>query len=616
MKGPFAIVLAVASGIVGASWVGAQDPDRQAEAPKLSLFPVGYLDHDALSDSLKRLARDYPEAVRLASLAKSREGREVWVVSVGREVKGTGARPSVLVVANLEADHAVGTQVALGLIERLAGDRDPAVARLLEGRTVHVVPRLNPDGAERLLKKSPRMDLRGNLAAIDRDRDGKAGEDGPNDLDGDGLALAMRARDARASLVPDAKDPRILRKADPAKGERAVFSESTEGIDDDADGAIDEDPPGGVNLNRNWPQGWTEYNPETGAYPASEPEVAGLIRFAFGHPEIAAVWSFGLNDNLRGEPRGFAAPEAPILAELILAFGAATAPRPEVPREEPRKDEPRKDEPRKEEAPKDEPARKAEATPVDAPRPKAQGKGGRAGSRASTPSAPAGSAPTPGIEGTTDGALSEWAYQQFGVVGLASRLWPRPEGVPGGPSPTGEGDARWLDWNDRVMGGSAFVPFRRFDHPTLGPVEIGGWKPGVRLNPPIEQVGAIVDGHYAFLKDLAGRLPSLSISSVKAEAKGGGVFEIKATIENAGTLPTALAQGLTTRKAPPVLVRLDLGGAKLLAGKALNRIDALAGSGGSREFRWLVLAPEGTRAMTLEATCPKAGSARREVALP
>jgi hypothetical protein len=166
------------------------------------------------------------------------------------------------------------------------------------------------------------------------------------------------------------------------------------------------------------------------------------------------------------------------------------------------------------------------------------------------------------------------------------------------------------------MGGAAFVSFHPVDHPTLGKVEVGGWKPGVRLNPPIEDVARIVDGHLAFLKDLAGKLPSVAIKEAKAEAKGGGVFEIKATIENPGYLPTALAQGLTTRKAPPVLVKLGLGDAKLLSGRALNRIDSLPGSGGTREFRWLVIAPAGTKTLTLDVTNATAGSVRKEIALP
>jgi len=617
MKGPVAAVvaLAVASGLVGvSSWVGAQDPGNKDEAKKaevaaLAPFPAGYLDHSGLSDALDRLAKDHPKAVAVRSLAKTREGRDVWIATVGRAGGDGPPKPALLLVANLEADHVVGSHVALGLVERLAGadGKDPAVTKLLDERTLYIVPRLNPDGAERLLKGTPRVDFRANLAPIDRDRDGRFNEDGPNDLDGDGLSLTIRIKDpARATLIPDAKDARLLRKADPAKGERPVYSEATEGIDDDGDGLIDEDPAGGVNLNRNWPQAWTEFNPEAGVSPASEPEVNALIRFAFAHPEIVAVWSFGLNDNLKGTPPG---PDAPYLAEIIKSFAAANTPKGEAaPKDEP-----------KAEAPKDEPAKKADTLPpppADAPKAKGKGQGGGGrGPRGGGGAAPTPAAPpvlAPGIEGTTDGALSEWAYQQFGVLGLASRLWPRPEG----PGLAGEGDARWLEWNDKVMGGSAFVPFHEVDHPKHGKVEVGGWKPGVRLNPPIDQMPAIADRHLAFLKDLLGRLPGLAIREAKAEAKGGGIFEVKATVENPGYLPTALAQGVTTRKAPPVLVKLDLRGAKLLAGQALNRIDTLAGSGGFREYHWLLLAPEGVKAVTLDVSCPKAGSDRKDIPLP
>ncbi|WP_435011157.1 M14 family metallopeptidase [Tundrisphaera lichenicola] len=608
MKGPFVLLLIVASGVVGASIVGAQDPEKKPEAAALTPFPGGYLDHSALSDALRMVAEAHPDVVGLNSLAKSKEGRDVWMVTIGPASKGAPPKPSVLVVANLEADHLVGSQVALGLIERLASGDEKS----LEGRTLYIVPRLNPDGAERMLKGSPRFDFRTNLTSLDRDRDGKSGEDGPNDLDGDGLALSMRVKDAKATLIPDAKDPRILRKADPAKGEYPVYSETSEGLDDDSDGAIDEDPPGGTNLNRNWPHNWSEFQPETGVAPAIEPEVNALIRFAFAHPEIAAVWSFGLNDNLKGEAKGYAGPDTPIMTELIRLFGVANTRKAEA------ADAAKAKEAEKAAKEKEEATKKDEkpAPPAEAPQAKAQTRGGRGGPRRGGAAPSPSSAPTPGLEATTDGALSEWAYHQFGVIGLASRLWPRPEGQPGGTSPTGEGDARWFDWNDKVMNGSAFVPFHPFEHPTLGAVEVGGWKPGVRLNPPIEQVGAIVETHLAFLKDLAGRLPILAFAEAKAEAKGGGVFEIKATIENTGILPTALAQGLTTRKAPPVLVKLTLGDAKLLSGRALTQVDTLGGSGGLREVRWLILAPVGMKSITLEATCPRAGSARQEVNLP
>ena len=577
----------------------AQEPPRRLEAPAASLFPAGYLDDAGLSAALRRAAEADPKSVRVDALGRSFQGRPLWIATLGHA--RAGAQPAILIVANLEADHVVGSQVALGLIERLAAadGRDPAVSALLDRCTIYVVPRLNPDGVERLLK-GPREDFRANLRPMDRDRDGRRNEDGPDDLDGDGLITRMRVRDARATQVADEKDPRLARRADPAKGERPAFREFSEGIDDDGDGRINEDPDGGVDLNRNWPHRWTEFDPEAGAAPASEPEVRALIQFAFDHPEIAVAWGFGLNDNLASPTAAVDDADKPLFAELSRLFNAALAA-----------------------ARKDAPA--AAAVPPQPGRPailvsRPQFAARQGGRRPARPPANEGAQGAPAaIGGTTDGALSEWAYHQFGVIGLASRLWPSPE-IPappqGQPAPPGEGEARWLYWNDHVMDGRAFVPFAPFDHPTLGRVEIGGWKPGVRLNPPAGRIDFLADAHFAFLKDLIGRLPALAIPEAKAEPKGAGVYEITATVENPGLSPTALAQGVRTRKAPPVLVRLKLGKATLLAGETLTRIDALAGSGGRREFRWLVLAPAEAKSVTIEASCPKAGSASRGIDLP
>jgi hypothetical protein len=94
-------------------------------------------------------------------------------------------------------------------------------------------------------------------------------------------------------------------------------------------------------------------------------------------------------------------------------------------------------------------------------------------------------------------------------------------------------------------------------------------------------------------------------------------------VANDGEFPTALAHGVRTRKADPVRVRLDPGSARILAGPARAQIDALGGSGGHKEFRWLVLAPAPeTKAdaaapppITLHASSPKAGEATRRIIL-
>lgn len=649
------------------------DDGEPEKAP--TLFPEGYLDADALSGRLQKLAEAHSEEVAIRSIATSAEGRDVWLATLGVQPKDDDANrpPAVLIVANLEADHLVGSHVALGLIERLveADENDEAIQTFLNEHTIYVVPRLNPDGADRLFAPT-RQAFRSNLTPTDEDRDGSADEDGPDDLDGDNLILRMRARDADATLVPDEDDPRILRPAKASEGERTVFSEYDEGTDSDGDGEINEDPSGGVNLNRNWPHNWTELTDATGFSPASEPEVHGLIQFCYDHPEIAVVWTFTLNDTLRSEPKKpgstLADGDLPYFADLSKAYRELiTPPKPEEEKDDAAEDaEPSKDEAKAETD--DEPETPAEPIPAEIPiddesdplaaLPEAMrsrvmeafealpaeeqqrlmeeftkaspivrakmlaqflaqlGDGEETSKPTEAEAKPSskknGAAPTDSsaLGATTDGAMSEWAYYQFGVVGLASSLWPAPalpEPEEGEEKPPADGEARWLYWNDKVMDGRAFLAFHEVEHPTLGTVEVGGWLPGVRINPPIEEVEAITDIQYRFLTDLAGRMPALKIVNAKAEAKGGGVFGVTARVENSGYLPTALAQGVTTRQAAPVLVRLSAGDAKVLAGSRLDRISALAGSGGSKEYRWLILAPEGLDSIEIEATCPRAG---------
>ncbi len=580
MKIPIALALALILGRVAT----AQDP-----RPSPSLFPAGYPDQDAMTETLGKFVTAYPDVVRVRSIAKSAGGRDVWLATLG---KADRTRPAILIVANLEADHVVGSAVALELIDAMARTIAAADPKTADAPTIYIVPRLNPDGAESVLKGQPRSSFRLNLSPVDRDRDGKMNEDGPDDLDGDGLATRMRIKDASAAYLPDEKDPRLLRKADPAKGERGVVSEYGEGFDNDGDGVVNEDPPGGVNLDRHWPFNWTEFDPEAGFSPCSEPECRALIEFAFAHPEIAAVWTFTLKDSLKVEPKkpGSTLDDAdlPLVAELSRRFnalvkvdvnGTTAVPAPSI-------------------------------VPASRPAVIAAPKGVRP--RVAT------SPPPPSFDGTTDGAMSEWAYHQFGVIGISSRLWASPE-IPdppkGQPSPPADGDERWLFWNDKVMGGRAFVPFRPFEHPELGPVEVGGWKPGVRINPPFERVGAISQAHLAFLKDLAGRLPRLDLRDPHASSRGGNVYEISATVVNDGYLPTAIAQGIKTRNAAPILVKIKAPGAKLLAGRPTERIESLAGSGGSHGVKWLVLVPDGTKTLTIEAACPKAGRVEKVIEL-
>lgn len=78
-------------------------------------------------------------------------------------------------------------------------------------------------------------------------------EDGPEDLNGDGYITLMRVKDPEGNYIIDPKEPRLMRLADPKKGEKGMYKIYSEGLDNDDDGQINEDPLGGVEINRNFP---------------------------------------------------------------------------------------------------------------------------------------------------------------------------------------------------------------------------------------------------------------------------------------------------------------------------------------------------------------------------
>ncbi len=560
-------------------------------ALSLLLAPGGYRTHEERTVALQALASRAPDLVRVTSIAKSREGRDVWLVEVANRKTGDPSmRPAVFVAAGLEGDHRIGAEVAIAEAEDLASRAatDDATRRLLDAHTFYFVPCANPDGMARL-DATPKDAQRTDLTPLDDDRDGAIDEDGPEDLDGDGAILDMRTKDPAGEWIVSPDDPRLVRKADRTKGERGEWKVTREGIDSDGDDAMNEDGPGGVDLDRNFPHAFREHDPSAGPYALSQPESRAIADFLLAHRNVAALLVYGVHDDLVNAPQtkpGQGKPEAGQPAREVDGDDAAYF---------------------------------RQASDEYKKLTSAIG--------AATPAA--------------DGALFQWGYFQLGVPSFAARVWTRPDppkdkaasdapkDKPAGDAkpadaaakPAGkkwsEADAdegRWLEWNDRESA-DAFVPWHAFTHPKLGAVEIGGWKPGAKLNPPAAAIAGLAEKESAFVRWLAAQLPALGIAKLAATARGSGVYAIEAVVENSGYFPTALAQGVRNRQARRTVVNVGLDGATLLEGDARRMIDAIAGSGGRETLRFVVLGKPGAK-VTVSAESPKAGVASKTIELP
>jgi hypothetical protein len=114
---------------------------------------------------LKSLAKTYPQIVKLYSIGKSAKGLNLWVVKLSKNAKLDDSRPEFKYVANMHGDEIVGREMMIHLIKYLAENYgvDNRVTNLLDKVQIHIMPSMNPDGAEK------RQRANGNGIDLNRD---------------------------------------------------------------------------------------------------------------------------------------------------------------------------------------------------------------------------------------------------------------------------------------------------------------------------------------------------------------------------------------------------------------------------------------------------------------
>jgi len=256
----------------------------------------------SLAEALRELVGAHGNHASLREIGRTLEDRPIHMLTLATDPARAGDMPSILVLAGMDGQRAATTEVALRMAKRLLTDD----ASVLEQVAVFMVPRGNPDGTARF-RAAPSRRGALNARPVDEDRDRRIDEDGPADLDGDGVITLMRKADpppglARATLVVDEHDARILREPKPLSGEAPRYAVWVEGLDADRDGLIAEDGPGGVDPDMNFPARWSEFDRSAGAAPLSESESRALAAFVAEHPRIVAVVALGRHDNIVNVP--------------------------------------------------------------------------------------------------------------------------------------------------------------------------------------------------------------------------------------------------------------------------------------------------------------------------
>ncbi|MHC4247249.1 MAG: hypothetical protein ACYSUU_10650, partial [Planctomycetota bacterium] len=168
------------------------------------------------------------------------------------------------------------------------------------------------------------------------------------------------------------------------------------------------------------------------------------------------------------------------------------------------------------------------------------------------------------------------------------------------PEPADAEAAAWLRYSDDFRDGAGFIEWTAFDHPTLGPVEIGGMVPGFTLDPPSERLDERGAGQATFVTALAGMRPRVIVEGPDVEDLGGGLRRVRLAMVNDGTMPTRTAMARANRAIRPIVVRFDVDRSRLLEGKRVDRIDGLDGRGGRALFEWVYRVDDGPTRIVID----------------
>jgi murein tripeptide amidase MpaA len=563
-------------------------------------LPVPRFDTFYRHEELTQLLRDYaaaaPGLVRVDSIGRSHEGRDIWLATVTNFSTGEdGDKPAFWADGNIHAAELTACTAVLYYLHQLVSQfgSDADVTHLLDTRAIYLCPRLSPDGAELALADKPRH-IRSSTRPWPYDEepvDGLTMED----VDSDGRILTMRVNDPHGAYKKYPDEPRLMVPREPGEFGGEYYRLMPEGTLTHWDGLmvdVNRDLEG-LDLNRNFPTQWRGEHEQVGAgpYPTSEPEVRAMVDFIVKHPNIGAAISYHTHSGVILRPMGAKSDDDMIAEDLwsIKRFSALGEKLTGYPAISIWHD--------------------FKYHPKDV------------------------------ITGTQD-----WVYEHLGALFWVVELWsPNKE--------AGVTDYKWIDWyrehpveddlkllawSDGACARQAYVDWKPFMHPQLGEVEIGGWdKMNFWRNPPPHLREREAARFPKWMTKIALSLPRLELLRAEVRALGPDTWRVRFAVANSGWLPAYVTKLALERKVVRGVVfeihlPEDDPTISLVNGKHRfegPQLEGHAPKTSQQAFlpdravtsdravaEWVVRAPKGTR-IGLSARADRAGAVRSEVTL-
>lgn len=504
-----------------------------------------YLNYEELTALLKEFQQKFPSFVSLESLGQSKQGRELWLLTLTDSTTGLhDCKPAFWMDGNTHASEVAGVQACLHVIDTLLDQKDtPRIRELLKRYTIYAFPRISADGAELFIKTgyAVRSSVEIFPGHIPHERY-KA-----QDIDGDGKVAQMRIPDPAGTFKVSKKDPRLMVVREPwdDAAEGPFYSIIQEGSLLNYDGfhrqSFTEER---FDLNRQSPAGFKPTQGGAGPLPMYLDEGKIYAKAIVDRPNIFAINTYH-------------------------TFGAVNL-RPSSLRAD------------------------SELPTMDLEVFKKMGELGEActGYKAYSVFHDFNYDP----KSVTTGAWDDWHYDHRGIFSWTPEIWniAKKAGVHFDKpldfyrKLNEEHFIKIIQWCDKNLpAGTYYRDWKKFDHPQFGPVEIGGWlEDYVFRNPPPSFLKAELEGltEFAIKQILMG--PQVEITRSEVTPVNGDVYQIKVEVRNSGYLPTYFTEqrkSSVAHKEPMAHVALSTGQA-LLQGKVETKLGHLLGR--NRSMVW------------------------------
>ncbi|NOT74284.1 MAG: peptidase [Cyclobacteriaceae bacterium] len=492
----------------------------------------------------RKWAEKYPDITELYEVGKSFEGRPILQMTITNKKTGKDfEKPAAYFEGGRHSGEITGSESMLWLTQYLLENygKDPAITKLIDTKTIYMRPENNPDGATLYFFTAQRN--RSTVHPKDNDRDGLLDEDSEEDMDDDGIMYQMRKRAGKdemekANYTLDSRDPsgRLMKHVPDGQGDWIVY---TEGIDNDGDGKYNEDGIGGLDLHRNYTMNWRpddggDYSGRgytqggAGEYPLSESETRATVLWLLSHPNVSIVNSMDTSVPMHLRPPSTSKPEESMfpsdnkIYKHMDSLGLSYTHYPWA----------------------------GDVYETFNMRSKINSWTGQP------------SKPTPLF-----GHGPDFGYFQYGSIWYGDELWN--SGAMKDYNNDGEyDDYDALRWDDEGNGGKGFKPWKKFIHPVLGEVEIGGFHPKFfTQNGPPSQLESWAAKEGRFNLAMMMELPQIELTDVTTKALANNEYEIKVQWTNSGKLPVALEQAKLVKIVQEDRVMLDVDKALLKGSK-------------------------------------------------